>query len=138
LSTSPLPASIQLLIPLLAIKKTEHQQVITNAAVIRSAIEEVQRFLYDSTSTKSYVPCKCVAYRDKKYHSIAAEIVDRRTSGTDQAWLAIALYILGIIANFVSKLGGNPSPSGGKIAPPMFLSWLLPTMLLSNIVGQFN
>jgi hypothetical protein len=135
----------QLLIPLLAIKKTEHQQVVTNAAVVWSAIQEVQRSLSDdSSSEESYGPCKCIkrikriAYGDRKYHSIAAEIVDRRTSGTDQAWLAIALYILGIIANFVNKLGGNSSPSGGKIAPPMFLSWLLPTMLLSNIVGQFN
>lgn len=34
--------------------------------------------------------------------------------------------------------GGNNSPPGGRIGTTMFLTWLIPVILLSNSMGSFN
>lgn len=69
----------------------------------------------------------------------ACDILDTRTSGTLSTIFAIGVYIvLGILAAFIPEFGGNPSPSGGKIATSILLSWLLPGILQSNMVGQWT
>lgn len=55
-----------------------------------------------------------------------------------RAILAISWYIFEVVAAFVPAVGQSTSPSGGRIAPAMLLSWLLPVVLLSNAIGGFS
>ena len=55
-----------------------------------------------------------------------------------RAILAICWYIFGVVAAFVPAVGQSTSASGGRIAPAMLLSWLLPVVLLSNALGGFS
>ena len=52
--------------------------------------------------------------------------------------LAISWYIFEVVAAFVPAVGQSTSASGGRIAPAMLLSWLLPVVLLSNAIGGFS
>lgn len=52
--------------------------------------------------------------------------------------LAISWYIFELVAAFVPAVGQSTSASGGRIAPAMLLSWLLPVVLLSNAIGGFS
>ncbi|KAI4258176.1 MAG: hypothetical protein LQ352_001333 [Teloschistes flavicans] len=68
----------------------------------------------------------------------ALDLADSRTDEFFRTWLAIVLYIYQLIGGFVKKIGGEPSsPSGGRIATSVFLSWLVPVVLLSNAIGNF-
>ena len=55
-----------------------------------------------------------------------------------RASLAISWYMLEVVAAFIPAVGQSTSPSGGRIAPAMLLSWLLPVVLLSNAIGGFS
>jgi hypothetical protein len=69
----------------------------------------------------------------------AVELADSRTDEFLRTWLAIFLYIYQIIASFVPEIGGgNTSPPGGRIGTAMFISWLIPAVLLSNAIGSFT
>lgn len=68
----------------------------------------------------------------------ALDLADSRTDELFRTWLAIALYIYQLIGGFVEEIGGEPSsPPGGRIATSVFLSWLVPVVLLSNAIGNF-
>ena len=55
-----------------------------------------------------------------------------------RAGLAISWYIFEVVAAFIPTVGQSTSASGGRIAPAMLLSWLLPVVLLSNAIGGFS
>lgn len=68
----------------------------------------------------------------------ALELANNRTYGFLRTGLAIVLYVFQLIGGFVALVGGAPSnPPGGRIATSVLLSWLLPTVLLSNVIGTF-
>src|SRR5204863_1953211 len=74
-----------------------------------------------------------------KWRQTACELADGRTYEYLRTCLAIVLYVYQVVAAFVDKLGGgNSSPPGGRIGTAMFLSWLVPAVLLSNNVGGFT
>ncbi|KAF8847461.1 hypothetical protein BDZ45DRAFT_733598 [Acephala macrosclerotiorum] len=108
-------------------------------AVILIAVRELLPSPNHDINIDSLYLCSCFEPMSETFHKqIAGNIVDKRTYGTLHTWFAIFTYIFGIVCAFVLILGGSPSPSGGKVAPAMLLSWLLPFILLSNIVGQFR
>ena len=51
---------------------------------------------------------------------------------------AVAMYAFQVVAAFVPKIGAASSPSGGRIAVAMLISWLVAIVLLSNIIGTFG
>ena len=55
-----------------------------------------------------------------------------------RAILAISWYMFEVVAAFIPAVGQSTSASGGRIAPAMLLSWLLPVVLLSNAIGGFS
>ena len=67
-----------------------------------------------------------VALRHLRLHDI------RRTG------FAIVLYLFQFVVVFVYRVGGSPSPSGGRVSPAMMLSWFLPVVLLSNAIGDYG
>ncbi|CAG8971489.1 hypothetical protein HYALB_00002073 [Hymenoscyphus albidus] len=83
--------------------------------------------------------CPCHSSElDSLFFRTAGKLSNYRTHDTRRTCFAIAVYVVGVVANFVKTMGGSPSRSGGKIAPAMLLSWLLLTTLISNLIGQFN
>ena len=77
--------------------------------------------------------------RFQAWRVTAVELANSRTNGFLRTGLAIVLYVFQIIGGFVAVVGGAPSsPPGGRIATSVLLSWLLPTVLLSNVVGTFS
>jgi hypothetical protein len=78
---------------------------------------------------------------DKFYEWTRAawELADNRTDEFFRTCLAILLYIYQVIASFVPEIGGgNTSPPGGRIGTALFISWLVPAVLLSNTIGGFT
>ena len=70
--------------------------------------------------------------------AIARELANSRTDNIYRTCLAVALYFWQVISAFISKVGGTPSsPPGGRIAISMFLTYVLPPILLSNVVASF-
>ena len=68
----------------------------------------------------------------------ATTLVDSRTNDFLRTCLALTVYAFGIaqaISPYVG--GGGTSVPGGRIACALFLSWLLPLVMLSNTFGSF-
>lgn len=80
--------------------------------------------------------------KDAKYRHwrlAAVELADSRSDEILRTTLAINLYFYQVIANFVKEVGGSQSSSpGGRIGTAMFISWLVPLVLLSNSIGGFT
>jgi hypothetical protein len=70
---------------------------------------------------------------------IANELSDSNTLQLPRTWLAVLSYVVTVLSAFVQAIGGTPSSQpGGRIGTAMFLSWLIPFVLLSNTVGGFT
>jgi hypothetical protein len=69
----------------------------------------------------------------------AFKLADSRSDEIIRTLFAISLYIWQLVAAFVATLGGgNTSPPGGRIGTAMFITWLVPAVLLSNAIGGFH
>ncbi|KAF2106976.1 hypothetical protein BDV96DRAFT_654306 [Lophiotrema nucula] len=63
---------------------------------------------------------------------------DSRTNDILRTVFAVLLYVLSFIGAYVNAVGGgNNSPPAGRVALAIFLSWIIPVVLLSNTVGGF-
>ena len=51
---------------------------------------------------------------------------------------ALAIYVFQVLAAYVPAIGAAASPSGGRVATAMLLSWLVPVVLLSNAIGDLG
>ncbi|KAF2747759.1 hypothetical protein M011DRAFT_476933 [Sporormia fimetaria CBS 119925] len=69
----------------------------------------------------------------------AQQLADSRTDERNRTLLAMALYCYQLLSAFVATVGGgNTSPPGGRIGTAMFLTWIVPTILLSNAIGGYT
>ena len=68
----------------------------------------------------------------------ARTLAGNRRNEFRRTLFALALYIFQVLAAFVPAVGAASSPSGGRIATAMLLSWLVPVVLLSNAVGDLG
>ncbi|KAF2650570.1 hypothetical protein K491DRAFT_126087 [Lophiostoma macrostomum CBS 122681] len=69
----------------------------------------------------------------------AQQLADSRSDERLRTLLATALYFYQLVSAFVTTVGGgNTSPPGGRIGTTMFMTWVIPTILLSNAVGGFT
>ncbi|KAL2787396.1 hypothetical protein BJX66DRAFT_341217 [Aspergillus keveii] len=78
---------------------------------------------------------------DAFYHLVketANELSDSRSAGLRRAGIAVFAYFYHVIAGFVDVIGGeSSSPPGGRIGTSMFISWLIPAVLVSNALGGY-
>ncbi|RYP61836.1 hypothetical protein DL771_009986 [Monosporascus sp. 5C6A] len=75
----------------------------------------------------------------EEWRKCARVLADARTNEYMRACLAIAVYFLDIMAAFIPSVGGGGSSKpAGRIGNAIFLSWLIPLVLLSNRVGTFT
>jgi hypothetical protein len=66
-------------------------------------------------------------------------MADDRTNEFVRTGLAIFLYLFQVVSEFVDAISGDSTATpGGRIGSAIFLSWLIPTTLLSNILGNFT
>lgn len=72
-----------------------------------------------------------------KYEAkIARNFVVVRTRHLAPAIFAIAFYAWQIVGAFVPAIGASPTPSGGRVAAALTLSWIVFMILFSNTVGE--
>ncbi|KAF2184561.1 hypothetical protein K469DRAFT_453935, partial [Zopfia rhizophila CBS 207.26] len=68
----------------------------------------------------------------------AHKLADTRTDDILRTCLAVVLYFWQVISAFIAILGGGDlSPPSGRIATAIFMTWIIPIVLLSNVVGGF-
>lgn len=106
----------------------------------RAVIAAVTKELHEDFSTKDLLEAlsKMGPHINERIYNTASALVDSRDNEMFRTCLAIVLYIFQVIAAFVSAVGEASSPSGGRIGPAMLLSWLLPVVLLSNVVSDLG
>ncbi|KAH7069127.1 hypothetical protein BKA63DRAFT_569982 [Paraphoma chrysanthemicola] len=69
----------------------------------------------------------------------AQQLADSRTDERLRTLLATTLYVYQIVSAFVATVGGGyTSPPGGRIGITMFMTWVIPSILLSNAIGGFT
>ncbi|KAF2682211.1 hypothetical protein K458DRAFT_342637 [Lentithecium fluviatile CBS 122367] len=69
----------------------------------------------------------------------AQKLADSRTDERLRTLLATVLYIYQLVSAFIATVGGgNTSPPGGRIGMTMFMTWILPSILISNAIGCFT
>ena len=75
----------------------------------------------------------------EEWHRAARQFADGRTNEYLRTVLAIIVYLFGLLGAFVADIGGDSTtPAGGRIGAALFLSWLVPLVLLSNTIGAFT
>ncbi|EPE36522.1 hypothetical protein GLAREA_08685 [Glarea lozoyensis ATCC 20868] len=76
---------------------------------------------------------------DRFRNDVAYELANSRTDDIYRTCLAVALFFYQVISGFVVRVGGNASsPPGGRIGICMFLTYILPAILMSNLLGNFT
>jgi hypothetical protein len=69
----------------------------------------------------------------------AQKLADSRTDERLRTLLATVLYIYQLVSAFITTVGGgNTTPPGGRIGIAMFMTWIIPSVLLSNAIGCFT
>ncbi|KAH8724873.1 hypothetical protein GQ44DRAFT_600357, partial [Phaeosphaeriaceae sp. PMI808] len=69
----------------------------------------------------------------------AQQLADNRTDERLRTLLATLLYIYQITSAFVATIGGGQTTTpGGRIGIAMFMTWIIPSILLSNAIGGFT
>lgn len=108
-------------------------------ATVFAGFEEIEGPLFTpDTRCNAFVSKRDLATHFEQWRRTAVKLADSRTNEFPRTCLAILLYLYQLVAVFVNEVGGgNSSPPGGRIATGVLLSWLIPTALLSNAVGNF-
>lgn len=108
-------------------------------ATVFAGFEELEGPLFRSdTRYTALVDKRDLIVHLEVWRRTAIKLADSRTDEFFRTCLAILLYLFQLIALFVKEVGGgSTSPPGGRIATGVFLSWLIPTILLSNAIGNF-
>jgi hypothetical protein len=71
--------------------------------------------------------------------AVAYELANSRTDDMYRTCLAVVLFFYQVVSAFIARVGGNASsPPGGRIGISMFLTYILPAILLSNLLGNFT
>lgn len=68
----------------------------------------------------------------------AQRLADSRSDERLRTLFATLLYFYQVLAAFVTIVGGgNSSPPGGRIGLTMFMTWIVPSILISNAMGGY-
>ncbi|KAF2268674.1 hypothetical protein CC78DRAFT_439446, partial [Lojkania enalia] len=113
-----------------------------NFATVLGGIEELSGFHADPQLVYTSITSRSTLNSDQLDHIIgkaAQELANSRTDERLRTLLAAALYFWQVVSAFVTTIGGgNTSPPGGRIGIAMFMTWIIPTILLSNAIGTFT
>jgi hypothetical protein len=124
-----------------------HKNHVRDRGTILAAIQEVEGPGSDPSETYLRIINNSTLDKDdptrpRLHHlcrEIANEISDSSVNEMPRTLLAIMTFVFAILSAFVDAIGGKSSSQpGGRIASAMFLSWLVPAILLSNSIGCFT
>lgn len=74
-----------------------------------------------------------------EWRRAAVRLADGRTASFGRTVFAFLLYVFQLVCAFVPEVGGgSTSPPGGRIATSVLLSWLVPVILIINVVGNLT
>lgn len=115
-----------------------------HVATVLGGLEEIVGFYIDPE-----VVYRAITERDgksrrsneMKHHiaNAALKLADSRTDERLRTLLATVLYIYQLVSAFVTAVGGgNSSPPGGRIGIAVFMTWIIPNVLVSNFMGCFT
>ncbi|KAL2851037.1 hypothetical protein BJY01DRAFT_245246 [Aspergillus pseudoustus] len=134
-------------IPKEPVEREEHyKRRLVDVATILVAIEELEGTEkgpdhFRTTFSAILASRKASMSSDAFYHLVketANELSDSRAAGLRRAGIAVFAYFYHVIAGFVDVIGGeSSSPPGGRIGTSMFISWLIPAVLVSNALGGY-
>jgi hypothetical protein len=115
---------------------------IRNVATVLGGFEDLVGFRDDPANVYMRTTARSIV-KGPKYDLLisrtAQQLADSRTDERLRTLLATTLYVYQIVSAFVATVGGgNTSPPGGRIGITMFMTWVIPTILLSNAIGGFT
>lgn len=114
----------------------EAQELLKDKIEIKS-LTEILTNAEESLQVVDHDVLKFSALRNKGLMMETALVLsENRRNDILRTSFAVALYIFQVLAAFVPAIGASASPSGGRIATAIILSWLLPVVLLSNAIGD--
>ena len=102
--------------------------------------EELRLFLWPNVdSTQNQEPVLAISESQTKViQATAIRLADIRADAILRTAFSVALYVLQVLAAFITNFGGEySSPPAGRIGTAMFLTFLVPIALLSNTIGSF-
>ncbi|KAH7356054.1 hypothetical protein BKA66DRAFT_515683 [Pyrenochaeta sp. MPI-SDFR-AT-0127] len=113
-----------------------------NVATVLGGIEELVGFYDDPAAVFIKIKLQSRVTREEFQYltsRAAQQLADSRTDERLRTIFATTLYIYQLISAFVTTIGGgNTSPPGGRIGMTMFMTWIIPSILLSNAIGGFT
>jgi hypothetical protein len=115
-----------------------------NIAIILMAFERVFDHVKDREQAERYFKAIVLDFRSpenetigpKNYEDIARRFIVIQTRQLGPAIFSIGFYAWQVIGAFVPAIGSNPTPSGGRVATALNLSWIIFKILFSNTVGE--
>lgn len=132
--------------------KFHTERSIRSLATVLGALEELTEFsanpvqVYNiimsrqrsglSRDDPRYLHCSQITVLVRK---AAQRLADSRTDERLRTLLALGLYCYQLASAFIAKFGGGQtSPPGGRIGTAMFLTFIIPTILMTNAIGGFT
>ena len=123
-------------------RPTIPDQDVRIAAIVLSGFEDLLAgsiTSYDTFSnllTLLWIPADVEPMVRLLWRDAAVSLADARSDERLRSLLAIILYVLQVLSAFVFDLGGGtPNPPGGVIAAALTLTFLIPAVLLSSVIG---
>jgi hypothetical protein len=113
-----------------------------NVATVLGGIEDLVGFYENPKDV--YLEIKALATVEDAHFDLlvsrtAQQLADSRTDERLRTLLATVLYIYQLVSAFVTTIGGgSTSPPGGRVGITMFMTWIVPSILLSNAIGGFT
>ncbi|CEL04885.1 hypothetical protein ASPCAL06009 [Aspergillus calidoustus] len=129
-------------------QEAHYKARLVDVATLFAAIEELEGGSADRAADHFHTTFSAILASRKPsissdafYHLVketANELSDSRSAGLRRAGIAVFAYFYHVIAGFVDVIGGeSSSPPGGRIGTSMFISWLIPAVLVSNALGGY-
>jgi hypothetical protein len=115
---------------------------VRNVATVLGGLEDLVGFHDNPARVFDRILSRTRKTEDEIDHLIsrtALQLADGRTDERLRTIFATVLYGYQLVSAFITTLGGgNTSPPGGRIGITMYMTWIVPSILLSNAIGGFT
>ncbi|KAF2473602.1 uncharacterized protein BDR25DRAFT_256396, partial [Lindgomyces ingoldianus] len=125
-----------------AFLRVNDRRLVRNLATVLGGIEELVGFHTNPLSVYRHLVAHSTLDDEELSLLIgktAQRLSDSRTDERLRTLFTTALYFYQLVSAFIATVGGgNTSPPGGRIGTAMFMTWVVPSILLSNAIGTFT
>jgi hypothetical protein len=115
---------------------------VRNVATVLGGLEDLVGFHNNPASVFDHILSR-TRKTEKEFDDLisraALQLADSRTDERLRTIFATVLYGYQLVSAFITTVGGgNTSPPGGRIGITMYMTWVVPSILLSNAIGGFT